>query len=150
MQGEINPQIKTVKIGVRDLREIEILPISYGDQKKLSALIIAAAKEVIKTGATQDVDEQFMSAVLGILQENLEKIIPFITDEDDPQAILNNSTNNQLIEIGTIVYEENYKKLVALAKNLVGLILKMGLTEKTQSVLTKLQHTSSENIPSTE
>lgn len=138
----INPQIKKVNIGIRDLREIEILPLSVGDQTELSGIVTQAVQSFIESGDTGD--EAFIAGTLDLLKSNLDTVLDLITEGEDSAVIVKEMTNKQAIEIAEIVYEENYEDLI---KKVKSLIQKMGLTGLP---LMKSFVTSSEDILNTE
>lgn len=151
MGNAINPQIKKVEIGVRDLREINVLPLSIGDQTELSEIISKAVKSFVESGNLAD--EAFIAGVLELLSTNISKILKLITDDKTaPKQLLKEITNNQALRIAEIVYEENYSQIV---KKVQGLVEKMGpknraITRMGTSILEGLQPISSDDIPSTE
>lgn len=140
----LNPQIKKVKVGIRDLREIEILPLSIGDQTELSDIVTKAVQAFIKSGDTGD--EVFIAGTLELLKDNIGRVLELITEGEDLGKLLKEMTNTQAIEITTIVYQENYEDLV---KKVMSLIGKMGLMNPNSPLITSLA-TSLEDTPSTE
>jgi len=122
---KLNPQVRTVTIGVRTLRKIKVYPLSLKDQLDLSDLIISALQKYNEIVAdTKKSDMQILSEVGGFvmefINENIDRIIDKITDTDEDINLLEHITNDQALEIGKIVYEVNFAKLLKNVKSLFG------------------------------
>ena len=106
---KLNPQVRSVDIGKRTLRNIPIFPLSLGDQLDLTDLINQAMNAFFNM-SPDETDEgliKFIAFVLELIKENIERIIEMITEEK--KEILKEITNSQLMEIVEIVYEENFE-----------------------------------------
>jgi len=101
---EINPQITETKIGIRDLRIVTVYPLSLGNQLALEDVITKALTE-FNVGDDPSAEE-VMGFFFTMIKGNLERIIGFVIEEPDP---LNNMTNDQAIEIASIIFEVNYE-----------------------------------------
>lgn len=153
MGNEINPQIRAIKIGVRDLREISILPLSIGDQGKLSDIISKAIKTFVDSGKAKLQDEAFIGEVLELVSKNIGSILELIVDDKvSSKRLLNEITNKQALNIAEIVYEENYADIVKKVQGLIEMTVRPNslTTGDAMSILGKLQPISSEDTPSTE
>ena len=107
--NKINPQVRSVEIGKRTLRNLSIYPLSLSDQLDLTDLINKGLNAFLKLGPDES-DQgmmQFIAFILELIKENIERIIEMITDED--KEILKEITNVQLMEIVEIVYKENFE-----------------------------------------
>ena len=147
MTDKINPQVQAVEIGVKTLREINILPLSIGDQTKLSEVITKAVKAFVEAGKVSLQDEAFVGEALDLIAKNLSTILELIVDDDQkvtPKKLLNEITNKQALQIAEIVYEENYGDIVKKVKGLIGM---MG---PAMPILDELQPSSSDTIPNTD
>lgn len=115
-RSQLNPQIASATIGVRNLREISIYPLSLGDQLSTTNIITEAF--VIVSGAEDDIE--VAGAAVKLIEQNFPLIIEFITDADKDTApeYLNDITNAQAVEIAEIVYEQNYASLIKKVKGL--------------------------------
>ena len=134
----MNPQVKKATIGKKFLKEINIYPLSAGDQIKLSHILSDAMKGAF--GKAQASEFEFLNFLMGVVQDNLGKILSFVTDEGE--SLAEDITNEQAIEIGTIIYEANF---VTLKKKLQMVLQKMkGLN------LEKLLPVSSDITPNTD
>lgn len=119
----LNPQISSVEIGTRKLREITIYPLSLAEQISLSKIIAGAASEYVNSEDQSDM--AFAAFISKAISENLAKILSLVTDEKGDD-LLNEITNNQAVNIAEILYETNYggvaknvKSLIAKAKKIV-------------------------------
>jgi len=125
----INPQIKSVEIGILKLRKIKIYPLSMADQLELTELINKAIKSFFESSkGGEDKNLVFVSFIVKTIQDNIHKILGFVSPDEKPEAIMKEISNQQLSEIVKIVYQDNYEKPV---KNVMSLFP----TEKIQSVL---------------
>ena len=125
----INPQIKSVEIGILKLRKIKIYPLSMADQLELTELINKTMKSFFESDRDgEDETLVFVSFIVKTIQENIGTILGFVSPNETPVKIMQEITNQQLSEIVRIVYQDNYEGPV---KNVMSLFP----TEKIQSVL---------------
>ena len=125
----INPQIKSVEIGILKLRKIKIYPLSMSNQLSLTDIINEAMKSFFESSkGSEDENLVFVSFIVKTIQDNIKVILKFITPDEKPEAVMKEITNQQLSEIVRIVYQDNYEEPV---KNVMSLFP----TEKIQSVL---------------
>jgi len=128
----MNPQIQTVGIGVKEIAEITIYPLSMADQFRLSDVIAEAiteytANEQKKEDAllewqvqykddlennldkmpVQSSDVEIFQIFIKTIQENLINILDLITETDN-QITLDDLTNDQFAELCDIIYTVNY------------------------------------------
>jgi len=113
----LNPQISSIGIGIRELREITIYPLSLADQISLSKIITSCASEYINSEDQSDV--AFAAFISKAISENLAKILSIVTDEKGD--LLSEITNAQAVNIAEILYEINFGSV---AKNVKCLIAK--------------------------
>lgn len=114
----INPQITTLTIGVRDLREIEIFPLSLGDELKFIKVI---GESIQKFGVGDDDDRVAAAFIADIVEKNLPVLITLVTDE----VALEDITNAQAIELAEIIIEVNFGSV---SKNAISLFEKVQST----------------------
>lgn len=120
---KINPQIRTVNIGVKELRPIKIYPLSMSDQMKMVDLVKDSFQVLIdytQNEGTSDVAvaETFISLV----KENLPSLLKYVTDEE---ISLDELTNFQFTEIVGHVYKDNFEDASKNVKSLVERLSKM-------------------------
>lgn len=105
--GMLNPEIRKVKIGRKDLREITLYPLSLADERKLAKLIGDTA------GIFFNQDDQspmsFVAFATEAISENLPRFLAFVADdEENHKALMKDITNAQLAEIASAVYDANF------------------------------------------
>jgi len=143
--SKLNPQIKTVEIGVRELREIPIYPLSFADQLEMTDLITKTVQEFFARRGemigpepkepqegpeSEEADLQkpknleVVSFIVGLIRENIEKILKLVADDlgEDP---LRDITNAQFLEIVDIIYVVNYESISKNVKDLFEKIRKV-------------------------
>lgn len=118
-ESRLNPQIRRVEVGTRELRELKIYPLSLADQNELLSLLV----DVINEATQSDMDVKSMTEEEGVkfvqdlIQNNVTKIISFVTDLDETPAI-DELTNDQFIRIANIIFEVNFEGLIKNSKDL--------------------------------
>jgi hypothetical protein len=120
---KLNPDIEAVEIGIRDLRVINLYPLSYRDQQKASGLITEALQRF--TLVNQGDDMAFVATFIDLLSKNLEKVLALVVDPKDMgDDILAELTNSQILEICQVIYEVNFEALQKKVKGLFGTMVK--------------------------
>ena len=117
---KLNPQIRTVDVGKKGLREISIYPLSMKDQTELTDIISEGLSAFFEmNGDKKDqIDPAFIAFAIGLIKKNIGKVVDAITGEGE--EILEEITNLQLSEIIEIVYLGNYDTPV---KNVMSLFM---------------------------
>ena len=110
--NKINPDIKEVDYGKKELKKLVLYPLSIGDQFTVTDLITNIAQELIaaqKEGKTTDY--AFMVAVMAVLKANISKVLSLIADIKEEEAVImiNDLTNSQLVDIVDIVWSVNFE-----------------------------------------
>jgi hypothetical protein len=119
---KLNPEIKVVQVGVREIKPVHIYPLSMKDHMDLFDML---GKTILTLGESYDFqnlgDEESIGVAVKFIQEiimeNLVKILEFVTDESE-RPTLDELTNNQFMEIANNVFEVNYEGFVKNLKNL--------------------------------
>lgn len=114
---KLNPQIADLEIGIRNLRNIKIYPLSLGDQLEMTDLITATAQKFF---ASRDEiegkdDMKFVQFFVDLLKDNLKRILGLITDEED---VLKEISNVQAVELASLIYTMNYEDSLKNAQSL--------------------------------
>ena len=120
----LNPQIHVFSIGVRELRDITIFPLSVADQFKLSDIIADAADKLAKKHVNVNTmkNKDFVKLFIDLFRENANKIIRLATDDriaTKEWDYLAEMTNFQLVTLGEMIYDMNFESA---AKNFMGLL----------------------------
>ena len=116
----INPQVKDAEIGVRDLREIKIYPLSMSDQFKMTDLITQAISGFF-TAQEAATDIAFVAFGVSLIKENFTKILDMVTDESG-EKLVDDITNGQAAAIVEIIYDENFGTVIKNSESLIGKI----------------------------
>lgn len=123
-ESRINPDIVNVTVGVRELKELTLYPLSAYFQLELAKSIGKLLTDFfsIKVNDLSDVEvsQKIASMFIELLQENIEAIFANIFDPkevsengyENTEAILKDVSSNQFTEIGEIIYKKNYEALV--------------------------------------
>ena len=118
---QINPQVKDIIIGVKKLRSIRVYPLSVKDQMSVADIVVKSIAEFFGTGGEEKKSEvQFAAFLSELIQANLLKILEFVIDKEEVgENILSELTNEQMIEIGNVVYDVNFGTLPKKVHNLL-------------------------------
>jgi hypothetical protein len=142
-QSKLNPQITTVEVGVKSLREVTIFPLSLADQTKTARVLAKAFQEVmgklssfgeedvisegesLASMAKQLSDIDVMEFIASAIQDNLKIVLGLVVDENE-KILMEELTNEQFYTLVEIIYEVNYenasKNFIALVKRAKGTI----------------------------
>ena len=126
----INPRVREVEVGIRNLRKIKVYPLSMADQMKLTKLINDALQTFFNLDEAKG-DEgklQFAAFMVSTIETNINKLIKIVCPDETPSQLLKEMDNEQLSQIVTHVYRDNYEQPV---KNVTSLFPK----DQLQSVL---------------
>lgn len=107
----LNPDIDKITIGRKNLKTIEIYPLSLADQLAMTEVIVSLAQSFLSMENVTDSD--FVQVLIESAKGNFIDILKGITDSDDEEAkgLLNDITNKQAYEIGEKIYAMNYEFL---------------------------------------
>jgi hypothetical protein len=129
---KLNPEVASIDVGVRHLRKVTFYPLSAGYQLKMTSILEGIFKELVKIeDGNDDSTVTFFTSVLNTVKENINTVIGMICDEE-PEALLDDLTNSQLVNVVKYVYETNYEGPL---KNLLSLFQKEGEDENWSKLL---------------
>ena len=80
---KLNPQIAEVEVGIRNLRKINVYPLSMADQIKLTDTITKAIAEQLASASGSDI--AVISFITNLIKGNIGTILTMTTDEDGEQ-----------------------------------------------------------------
>lgn len=115
--AKMNPQISTVEVGTKSLREVFIYPLSVSDQFQLTGIITGVMQEVASLEDSAD-DMKIVTLATDAIKLNLAKILEYVLDEGETISF-EELTNAQLMAIVDIIFEENYEEQIKNLKRLV-------------------------------
>ena len=121
---KMNPRITSIEIGTRNLRKIDIYPLSMAAELKLSDLITSVLQEFY--AAQNQEDLAFITVIVDLIKENLSRILDMITDDDvKSEDLLGSLDNYQAVELAEKIYDVNFDGAIKKA---------LGLFEKARNI----------------
>jgi len=114
IEAKMNPNIKKAEVGLREIREVKLYPLSVADQFKTTAVIKETTKEIDFETAT---NQEIASSIVDIIQDKLDEIIKLVTDPQDTFT-LEEIDAVQLTDIVNKIYEANFEGAVKNVKSL--------------------------------
>lgn len=145
-EKKLNPDIRIISYGKRELKELTLYPLSIGDQFKVTDMVTGIIQSLVAGQRDGNLNDLvFMTAVMKALEDNLGKILTLISDipETEVSDVINNLTNTQFLDIIESVWSVDYEPALKKGKNLF---------ERGRSVfgLKRSSQTSSSSSPSTD
>lgn len=133
--SKINPQIRTINVGVRSLREVTIYPLSLADQFKTTDLVSELVNRILdfhdesKAKEPEAGDINVIKEIVSLVESNLIRILEFVTDPGQ-KIELNDLTNLQFSELADLIFDVNYSGAVGNFQGLVGKVKKLFLSTR--------------------
>lgn len=107
MAGKMNPRIRKVEIGVRELSTISIYPLSIKDQTHMVELFVSIVEKFFgEVREKQITNSEFFSIIAQLVMDNIPEFLKYVTDDE---LDLGNFTNYQLSEIAKHIYVDNFE-----------------------------------------
>ena len=140
----LNPQIKDVEIGIRNLRSIKIYPLSVSDQLTATNLVTSALQVFMTNKDVKNNDLLFVAFMLEQIRTNASEILKMVLDEtESPEAVLKEMSNEQMMVIVKAIYEVNYESLSKNVKSLLEKTKKESVSERQSQQSVKSMDTNS-------
>jgi hypothetical protein len=148
-ESRLNPDIAKADVGIRELKTLTIYPLSAAFQMNLagdvSDLLVGFFSVKVKDLTEDEVSQKIAGLLMQLIRENIETVLEHVIDSNEMTAngyatvkdLLEDTTNNQLLYIGQIVYDNNYKELVAKLKGFLMERVKEVQTETLDEVIQK-------------
>ena len=145
-EKRLNPDIRIITYGKKELNDLTLYPLSIGDQFKVTDIVTSVVQKLVAGAASGQLsDYVFMSSVISALQENLGKVLTLISDisEEEAAKVIDTMTNSQLVDVVESVWAVDYEPALKKGKNLF---------ERGKSVFgsKRLSQSSSSVIPNTD
>jgi len=122
----LNPQIQPIDVGVKNLRNINIYPMSMAGQAQFGKVIQAAIESYLArtpegVELTQEDVLPFAQDLIGLVKDNIQEILKIVTDLSgkEREEFFNDITNLQMTQIAITIVEVNFE---GPAKNVLGLV----------------------------
>ncbi len=117
-EKKLNPDIKKVDVGVRELKTITIYPLSATDQFDLTNRIVSVITELSQKEELSSMsNEQAVEFIQTIIRDNLQVILEYVVDESERPSF-EELTNNQIYTIVSNIFEVNYEGFLKNFKDL--------------------------------
>lgn len=119
----LNPDIKEVSIGIKELTPIKIYPLSIHDQFDITNRLVGIITDM-STGQKFTDNETALSFLQRVISDNLDVILQYVTDEEE-RPDYSMLTNNQCYEIVEVIFQVNYEGFIKNFQNLIGRGMKL-------------------------
>lgn len=120
-EKRLNPDIRIITYGKKELNDLTLYPLSIGDQFKVTDIVTSVVQKLVAGAASGQLsDYVFMSSVISALQENLGKVLTLISDitEEEAAKVIDTMTNSQLVDVVESVWAVDYEPALKKGKNL--------------------------------
>lgn len=117
----LNPRIQKIELGIMDMKEFTIYPLSLASEFKVSDIIAKAADAIADLPEGPGSEVTVVQVALEHIKENLGGILEMITKEDN-RPVLDEIDNVQFSELAELIFDMNFTGAV---KNFQGLIVKI-------------------------
>ncbi len=121
MASTLNPDIRNIEYGKREIKTIQVYPLSIRDQFKLTGLVTAVVTQIVETQEENQLnDAAFMRSIMDAIESNISEILVVMADinKDEAEEILSVMTNTQLVELVEVIWEVNYEPAIKKGKDL--------------------------------
>ena len=117
----LNPDIREITYGKKQLQKLTLYPLSVGDQFKVTDIVSGCIQKLIegqKSGMLSDY--LFMTTIMEMIEANIGKILVLISDitEEESKVVISQLTNTQLIEIIESIWLVDYEPMLKKGKSL--------------------------------
>ena len=119
--ADLNPQIREISVGTKELRKVTIYPLSMADQFKLTDAIVDAFRQFSVIDPKKLNDAAIVATMVTMIEENLQDLFALLLAKEE-QISFDELTNIQFTEIVEIVYEVNYETSIKKLQDLIGKI----------------------------
>jgi hypothetical protein len=155
--GTLNPDIRIIRYGKKELTEVTIYPLSVRDQFKLVDLITSVVQDLASVQSGNLNDLTFVSLVMKAVEENVTKILAICADIEESQAdeIIGSMTNTQLADLVESIWNTDFEPMLKKGKSLFDRAKSMfssrrSLPDSSNSTLNIGSNTSTEEVSKTE
>jgi len=114
----LNPQITTLSVGTKKLREVTIYPLSMADQFKMTDAVVTAFSKFAAATSEQSSDAAVAAAAVKLIEENLQELLSLVL-ADSESIEFEELTKDQFSDLVAIIYEVNYEGSIKKFRGLV-------------------------------
>ena len=159
---KVNPKCRKFEIGVRNLRDITIWPLSLADELEFSEKIIGLVDgfdaaiyiplpEATEEEQTGNTELRIAAYILSAIKENLVELLAYVADEE---VTLKDIDNEQFVELCELIFDMNFDgaagKIKRLLNKVKSLFPQKTLSENLSSPQATDTNTSSDSVIETE
>jgi hypothetical protein len=130
---KLNPRVETRQIGIRQLYEIKIYPLSFGDEIALLDIISTSLIQYGSLPREEQTDIILAQIITEFIKTNIAQILGLVIDQDEWNDLSESKDfmkcldNIQLLDLIQAIYDMNFgedvqKKAKEMAKNMVELM----------------------------
>jgi uncharacterized protein (DUF433 family) len=105
--ANMNPRIATAQIGIRELRQITIYPLSAGQQTQIVEIVTILVNSIAEQRFEGLSELQLVEFFSTAIRDNIEKVLQFVTDPEAKVSI-DEIDNVQLADIIEIIFNVNF------------------------------------------
>lgn len=119
--SDLNPNIRELIYGKKELKKITLYPLSVGDQFKLTDLVTKVVQRLVAAQKEQSLNDlAFMTSMMDSLEENIATVITLISDVsiEEAKEVIGQLTNSQLADLIESIWETDYEPMLKKSKNL--------------------------------
>ena len=155
--GNLNPDIRIIQYGKKELKEVTLYPLSIRDQFKLVDLITKVVQDLASVQSANMNDLTFVSLVMKAVEENITKILSICADisEEAADGIIGSMTNTQLADLAESIWNVDFEPMIKKGKSLFDRAKSMfssrrSSPDSSSSTLNIGSNTSTEEVSKTE
>jgi hypothetical protein len=121
LESKLNPKIREIEYGKRELQTLPMYPLSMADQFKVADLIANILQSLDTFSQGNASESQFFVAFVKEIEKNIELIITLVCDMELQEAkeVTNKMTNDQFLEFADIIWTVNYETSLKNGKSLI-------------------------------
>ena len=117
--SKLLPNTRKLVVGIREMKEVEVYPLSFGQQKKFADKIASALNEFSEKNEEDLAVTDMAQMILTLIEDNIIILSEMVIEGG---INVENITNDQVVELATIIYEMNYE---GASKNVLNLVNRM-------------------------
>jgi len=111
----LNPDIKVVNYGKKEIKILQVYPLSIRDQFKLTSMVSAIVMDIVAEQAENNfTDAMFMKKIMDAIESNLTEVLAVAADveKEEADSVINSMTNTQMMDLIEIIWEVNYEPAI--------------------------------------
>ncbi len=117
--SKLLPNTRKLVVGIREMKEVEVYPLSFGQQKKFADKVASALNEFSEKNEEDLAVTDMAQMILTLIEDNIVALSEMVIEGG---IDVENITNDQVVELATIIYEMNYE---GASKNVLNLVNRM-------------------------